>query len=337
MTTRNDLELIDKSKMYQIYDHWPNIAEKSFNNHLESINVDNISHIVFAGMGGSGTIGDVFSGVLSKTNIHVDVIKGYHLPKTVKPESLLVCTSISGNTIETITVLKEGIELGCKLVAFSDNGRMLELCNKHKVEHKQIEMNHSPRVSFVSYLFSMLKVLLPILPIHERDVLEAITSLKELSMKNQSLNLSNENPSLNLAKWIQNIPLIYYPWGLQAAAIRFKNSVQENAKMHAITEDVVEASHNGIVSWEKKSIVQPILIRGEDDFIKTKERWETIKEFFKEKNVEYWEVSSGKGNILTKLTRLIYLLDYASIYLAILKKTDPTPVSPIDFIKKKLG
>ena len=47
---------------------------------------------------------------------------------------------------------------------------------------------------------------------------------------------------------LKEIPLIYYPWGFEAAAIRFKCSLQENAKIHAIVEDVVEASHNGIIS-----------------------------------------------------------------------------------------
>ena len=62
-----------------------------------------------------------------------------------------------------------------------------------------------------------------------------------------------------------------------------------------------------------------------------------LKEFFKSKNIEYEEIISEKGNILSKLVSLIYLLDYCTIYLAALSKTDPTPIRPIDFIKKKLS
>ena len=142
---------------------------------------------------------------------------------------------------------------------------------------------------------------------------------------------------MSLAKWISEIPLIYYPWGLQPAAIRFKNSLQENAKMHAIAEDVIEACHNGIVPWNLKANIKPILIQGKDDYVKTKERWEILKEFFKEKNVEYKEIYSVKGSILTKLINLIYLFDYSTIYNAVLREIDPTPVGPIDFVKRKLG
>jgi len=132
------------------------------------------------------------------------------------------------------------------------------------------------------------------------------------------------------------IPLIYYPWGLQAAAIRFKNSLQENSKSHAIAEDVIEACHNGIVSWEKSSQIQPILIRGQDDYIKTKERWEILKQYFEQNKIDYREIHSVEGPILSKIINLIYLFDYTSIYLAIKNGIDPTPIKSIDFVKNKL-
>ena len=98
----------------------------------------------------------------------------------------------------------------------------------------------------------------------------------------------------------------------------------------------MEASHNGIVAWEKSSIIQPILLRGNDDYIKTKERFDIIKEFFDKNNIQFSEVKSVSGNILTKLITLTYLLDYASIYRAILSEIDPTPVSSINFIKNRI-
>lgn len=312
------------------------MAERSFHDEIKNNDIENSPHIVFAGMGGSGTIGDIFASILSKTDIHVDVVKGYHLPKTVKADSLLVCTSVSGNTIETNSVLREGVNLGCRIIAFSNDGKIRDFCEKTKIEYKKIPMSHSPRTSLTSYLYSMIKVLTPILPISTSDVEESIKGLKEIKTLISSDNLSGKNPSLNLARWIQNVPIIYYPVGLQSAAIRFKNSLQENAKMHTMVEDIIESCHNGVMAWGKESSIQPILITGEDDYIKTKERWDVLKEFFDEKNIKYREINSGTGNILTKLIRLIYTLDYSSIYLAILRDIDPTPVSSIDLIKQKL-
>ena len=122
----------------------------------------------------------------------------------------------------------------------------------------------------------------------------------------------------------------------QSAMRRFKNSLQEDSKIHVIAEDVIESCHNGVVGWEKESMIQPILIRGQDDYIKTIERWNILKEFFSEKGIQYYEIKSESGNILSKIVNLIYLLDYASIYHAILHKIDPSPVDSIDFIKSRL-
>ena len=106
--------------------------------------------------------------------------------------------------------------------------------------------------------------------------------------------------------------------------------------MHTISEDVIEACHNGIVAWENPSTVQPILLRGTDDYIKTKERLKILKEFFNEKGIRYQEIFSKDGSILSKLVCLIYQLDFTSIYNAVLSGIDPSPVNSIDFIKSKL-
>ena len=195
----------------------------------------------------------------------------------------------------------------------------------------------SPRASFTSYLYTILKVLYSALKIKQPDILESIRELENLSKKIGSSNLTENNPSLNLAEWITDIPMIYYPFGLQSVATRFKNVLQENAKMHAIAEDVLEACHNGIVSWEVKSNIKPILIQGKDDHIKTKEIWKNIKEYFYLNKIDYMEIISMEGSILSKIINLIYILDYCSIYKAILTETDPSPVKSIDFIKQRIS
>ena len=330
------LKKIDSKRMYKTYDKWPQIAKEQFESNFDEIEFSEFNHIVFAGMGGSGAIGDIFAAILSKTNIHVDIIKGYLLPKTVSEKTIVITISVSGNTEETLNVLRQASLLNCKIIAFSDNGKMKKYCLENKIEYRQIKMEHSPRASFPTFLFAILKILQPFLPIEKKDIENSIITLEKQKESISSINLTENNPALNLAKWIDNIPMIYYPWGLQAAAIRFKNSLQENAKIHAITEDVIESCHNGIVSWDKSSNLQPILIQGANDYIKTKERWKILKEFFDMKNINYREVHSIDGNILSKLINLIYFLDYSSIYKSILTNIDPTPVGPIDFIKKRL-
>ena len=322
--------------MHEIYDDWPNLAKKAYDSDLESVNFKNIDHIVFAGMGGSGTIGDLFESILSKTNIHVTLVKGYLLPKTVDENTLVVTTSVSGNTTETLTVLESTLKLNCQVIAFCGGGKMKQYCIDNDVDFRIIASVHSPRASFVTYVYSILNVLHNILPINENDILYSLDSLFDVGKKISSKNLTCTNPSINLAEKITGIPLIYYPYGLQSAAIRLKSALQENAKMHVIIEDVIESCHNGIVAWENDSAVQPILLQGFDDYVKTKERFLIIEKFFDDRQIDFLSVSSIAGNILSKIISLIYLFDYASIYRAILSEIDPSPVKSIDYIKSKI-
>ena len=336
MISKENLEKYDPEGMHHAYDAWSDLALDAYNSELQPIDFKNIDHVVFAGMGGSGTIGDVFASILSKTDIHVSVVKGYLLPKTVDDSTLVVTTSISGNTLETISILKNVEKMNAKFVALSSGGTMEKFCMDKKIKYYKIEEEHSPRASFVGFLYSALNILEQILPVKKIDVNESIESLFDIQKSICSKNLNETNEALQIAEWIKEIPMVYYPSGLQSAAIRFKNSMQENAKVHVITEDVIEACHNGIVAWDKPKNVQPILIQGKDDYVKTKERWEIIKELFRENGIQYKEIFSQEGSILNKLVCLIYLLDYASIYNAIISKTDPTPIKSIDFIKKRL-
>ena len=332
-----DLEKIDSQEMYKIYNKWPDVAKQGYEQKFSVPEFKSIDHIVFAGMGGSGTIGDIISSILSKNDIHTSVVKGYSLPKTVDSNTLVVVTSVSGQTNETLTVLRDSLKLDANVITFSSGGKIEEVANKNKIPFFKINYTHSPRASLLGFLYSTLKVLEDLLPINKTDILESLNLLNKTQMEINSSNLTDNNPALRLAKSIKNIPVIYYPAGLEAAAIRFKNSIQENAKTHIISENVIESCHNGIVAWEKPTNLQPILIQGQNDHSRTKERWGILKEFFQSKEIKYEEIFTIEGNILSKLVCLIYFLDYASIYYAVLSNIDPTPVNSIDYIKKKLG
>jgi glucose/mannose-6-phosphate isomerase len=331
----SDLKKYDLQKMYKIYDEWPKIARNTWESDLEVIHFDELNHIVFAGMGGSGAIGEVFASILSKSKIHVSVVNGYHLPSTVDSNTLVIPISVSGNTDETLTILESAYLLKCKIVAFTAGGQIQEYCKKNNIKFQQISEDHSPRGSFVRYLYSILKILQSTLKIKSSDVSESIEIIEKMQKDISSQNLTNTNPAISLAKWISGIPVIYYPWGLQSAAVRFKNSLNENTKLHVIHEDIVKATHNDIVAWVKKANVIPIIISGPDDYHKTKILWKKFKIFLKERNINYYQINTVNGSILTKLVYLIYLCDYASIYSSILTETDPSPVEPIKYFKQK--
>ena len=332
-----DLEKMDSKKMFKVYDMWPDIAKESYEQEFSKPEFDDIDHIVFSGMGGSGTMGDVFSSILSKNDIHTSVVKGYLLPKTVDENTLVVVTSVSGNTQEPLMILKNSKNSKAKFIAFSSGGMIKKYALKNEINYQEIKMEHSPRASFPKYVFSMLRTLESVIPVKKSDVLDTISKMEIVRKNIFSNNLNENNTALNLAKWITGTPVLYYPWGLESAAIRFKNSLQENSKLHVMAEDIIEVCHNGVVSWEKDSVMQPILIQGHNDYSKTKERSKILKEFFNSKQIEYKEISSVKGSIISKIINLIYLFDYVSVYHSVISGIDPSPVSAIDFIKERLS
>ena len=131
------LQEVDKSKIFETYDKWAEISRESYNSDLDSIKLKDIDHIVFAGMGGSGALGDVFSSILSKTNIHVSLVKGYLLPKTVDKNSLVIFTSVSGNTTETLYALKSAKQQECNTISFSSGGLLETFCKNFFLKSKK--------------------------------------------------------------------------------------------------------------------------------------------------------------------------------------------------------
>lgn len=329
-----DLSKFDSLGICKAYNNWPEIANEVYeNNDYDIVDFKNINHVAFAGMGGSGTVGEIFSSILSESGIQTSVIKSHLLPKTINNETLVVVTSISGNTEESFSIIQEAKKKNIKVIAYTSGGRIKKKCDNNQIKFQYVEKIHSPRASLTSALYTMLKTLGPQFNISRKEVMNSINQMEKTRNEINSSQLNENNPSIKLAEWISKIPVIYYPQGLKPAAIRFKNSLQENSKMHVVTEEVLEACHNGIMSWEGAKDMKCVLIRGENDHFQTKTRIEIIKQYFKENHILFYEVNSVKGELLSKIINLIFKLDYASIYHSIINHNDPSPLKSIEYIK----
>ena len=139
MLTKTEINKIDSHQMYQIYDSWHDLAKQSFENKLKKFEKKDIEHVVFAGMGGSGTVGDIISSVLSKTELHTTIVKGYRLPRDIDDNTLIVATSIMGNTDETLSIAKSSINSPAKFISFSSGGLLEKFSTNNNQEHYHIE------------------------------------------------------------------------------------------------------------------------------------------------------------------------------------------------------
>ena len=287
MINKEILNKYDPQRMYKVYDNWPKIARDSYEKKIIPLNCDNVNHLVFVGMGGSGTVSDIFYSILSQASIRVTVIKGYVLPKNIDKNTLVVITSMSGDTEEALTALQSSLQYNCMKIAFSAGGLIEKFANNNKIEHRSLIMYLNPRSSLPSAVYTILNVLGDTLSIDKNDVYDSIRALEDYSKKICSDNLTDTNPSLKLAMHLSEICLIYYPHGLQTVATRFKNSIHENMKKHASIENIIESCHNQIMAWDDDTNVLPILLRGSDDHVKTIDRWDVIKELFETRKINY--------------------------------------------------
>ena len=118
------IQKFDSQKMYETYDLWPEIAIKAYETKFKKLDIKNIDHVVFVGNGGSGSIGDIIGSILSKKAIHVTKVRGYLLPKTINSNTLVIATSVSGNTSEVLSVLKSLKDTSANMISFSSGGLM---------------------------------------------------------------------------------------------------------------------------------------------------------------------------------------------------------------------
>ena len=178
-----DIQKFDPQKMYQTYDDWPTYAKNALEKEFSKVQFKDVDHVVLAGMGGSGAIGDIISAILSRENIHVSNVKGYLLPKTVDKRTLVIATSISGNTKETLSILDYKSKSDAEFVAISSGGVMKEKCFNNSITHYDIPMIHSPRASFGAFLYSILNIFEDILPIKKTEVSQSLEKLDQLQKR----------------------------------------------------------------------------------------------------------------------------------------------------------
>jgi glucose/mannose-6-phosphate isomerase len=352
MLTPEEIKIIDKSSICDAYDKWPEYCKIAYGRGIKVDEkfFDNVSSIVFSGMGGSGTTGDILADwTRPQCNVPIYVMKDYHIPSFVNQNTLFIAMSVSGNTEETLAALLEALSANAKIVGISQGGEMEQICKKKNILHVKIEQRILPRITLPEVLYSALKLLTysPFLNSMQSQIDDSIQTMVDVGKKIRMECVFEENPAKQLAKWmLGGMPAIYCSPLQRGVGIRFKNSVNENAKINAIAGEILDSCHNELVSWGRKiksaenSILKPMLLRSKFDLEEVKTRFDVFGEVLKRNGHEVYDIplygSTPLGNIISSL----YLLDYSTIYLGILKKIDPTPITAVfefkDEMKKRL-
>jgi len=312
---------------------------------VSSVNKEGIKNIVINGLGGSAIGGDLVRSYTSnEIKIPVYINRNYFLPSFVDSNTLIIISSYSGNTEETVSAYNDAIKKSCKIICISSDGTVEKIAGKNQHLLVKIPSGLQPRCALGYSFFTLLITLFKLGLIKDKteDISEVITLLEKKSkvyIKHESEN----NVAIKIAKSLKgNLPIIYSSVDiLDVVNLRWRGQISENAKILAYGNLYPEMNHNELVGWKlnndilKNTVV--IFLKDEDDYEKIKLRMEITTEIMEKYATEIINLN-GEGTCrLARIFDLIYLGDWVSYYLAIINKINPTPVEAINYLKNKLA
>lgn len=336
---------IDKNNMLRFCtDAAKHYKEAVKNAEKIKLNYSSPENIIVAGMGGSGIGGELLKDYTrDKAAVPLEVSKNYQLPAYANPKTLVLLVSYSGDTEETLSALLDAAKRKCMVYCVSSGGNLLKFAQKLNMPYLQVPAGMPPRAAlphlFVPLLVCMEK--LGIVPNLAEELAEAIKVTKKVSTENAPEKPATDNFAKTLATNLNNTAPVVYGFGVyRSVAMRWKQQFNENSKNLAKWEVFSELNHNEIVGWEKpKQLAKNhavVFIRDKTEPPAIRSRIETTQALMQPTLSKMFEVWAQGKSDLAKMLSAVLVGDFASVYLAMLRKVDPTPVNTINLLKEKL-
>ncbi len=300
--------------------------------------------IIVAGMGGSGIGGELLKDwCRQKVSVPIETCNDYKLPRFADKNTLVFIVSYSGETEETLSSFLEAIRKECMIICISSGGTLHEIAQKLSLPNLLVPVGMAPRAT-LPYLFMPMPATLDKLGLVSdisNEYSEAIRVLREISTENSPRQPVKNNFSKSLASDLLGTVPAIYGFGLyRAVAQRFKTQFNENSKNLAKWEIFPELNHNEIVGWEVAQefakFFSVIFIRDANETIEIRNRIETTKKLIMQDKLRSYEVWSRGESDIAKMVSLICTGDFISVYLALLRGINPTPVEAITVLKRQL-
>jgi len=300
--------------------------------------------IIVAGMGGSAIGGELLKDwARDKVPVPIEVCSDYSLPAYADANTLVLVVSYSGETEESLSAFSDAVKRKCMTVCVSSGGTLREFAGKLDVPHLLVPSGMAPRAT-LPYLFMPLVVMLERIGLVSSvtaEISETVKILKQVSASNLPERPIKDNFSKTLASNVCGTVPVVYGFGIyRAVAQRLKTQFNENSKNPAKWEFFPELNHNEIVGWEAAEELAKcfsvIFIRDKDEPKPIRQRIETTKEIINEESVKTYEVYASGETPLARMLSTVVIGDFTSIYLAVLRGIDPTPVRTIALLKEKM-
>ena len=295
-----------------------------------------IDNVVIAGMGGSGIGGKIVSQLLADVaDITIQAFSDYSLPKFANKKTLLIISSYSGNTEETVNVLQQGLKRGCQIACISSGGQVAELARDNNLLLVSIPGGNPPRAmfaySFTQQLF-VLKAFGIIDGFFENELLKSIQLLT-----------ADKDAIIDIAKDFAHklkgrIPVLYSDTWLEGSTKRWCQQINENSKMLCWNNTFPEMNHNELVGWESTDNRNGfILFRTPFDNQRSQLRMDICMPIFTNKCDTILTLNSKGDSKIETALYCIYVGDWMSWFLSEINKVDATEIKNIIYLKDSLA
>lgn len=302
--------------------------------------VENLQQIVLAGMGGSAIAAEFMRHWLSdRLPIPIEIVRDYTLPAYVGEHSLIVVSSYSGNTEETLSCLEQAKTTGAGILIMTAGG---QLSVEEGFSQLRIPTGIQPRMS-VLFGVKALATLIEELGLVDGLVAELETNAEWL-LHEATYFLPNvpeeDNPAKQIAKKLVGHPVVMYGGSVLAMpAMKWKIDINENAKNQAFFYALPEFNHNEFTGWynPKDTMLRVVQLHSSLDHARVKKRFEVSNRLLSGTMPAPIIVEAQGETKLQQMLWSIMLGDFTTAYLALLNQVDPTPVDLVEKFKKELG
>lgn len=305
---------------------------------------DGITSIAFCGMGGSAIAGDVVAALAApRLRFPIAVVRAPRLPEFCGPHTLVVASSYSGDTGETLGLFEEAVGRGCRMVALAAGGELARRAEELGIGRVIVPEGYMPRAAFGFLSMGAMGALeaMGIMPPHADDVDEAVAEMTGVIAEAGPDVPSATNPAKELALAIgERVPVVWGAEGIgSVAAMRWKSQLNENAKVPSFASALPELDHNEVEGWSAGNGAGFALIAlrhpGEDGDVAA--RFPLSEEIARASGATVREVSSRGRSELARLLTLVQFGDLVSTYLGIARGVDPSPIEAIASLKRALA
>lgn len=310
-----------------------------------SMKTRGIRQIMVSGLGGSAIGGDLLRSYLApELAIPFLVNRHYTLPRFVGPTTLLIVSSYSGNTEETISAHREALKRRTPVLCITSGGKTASLARRHRSGLISIPGGSPPRAALAYSFFPLLIALSRMGFVHDKDR-DLRETLRVLEAQRERFAFPDHpaNTALAIARSLQGrLGIVYSSTDhFDAVNTRWRGQIAENGKALCFGHVLPEMNHNELVGWKtlrsQMSEMQVLFLRDRKDHPRVRVRMDITRRLIEQYTPHVTDVWSEGRSLLARMFSLVYLGDWVSFYLAILNREDPTPVAVIDYLKKELA